>query len=124
MEFVGKQGDFWIVELIGTLENKGKVQHKIGQFNFDLSAITEDDRIEVSEKWGGQVDFAHKVLEGSFLPHEFGFFFIDPGVKAKYSYIARVPTNSTFLIFHCWFSYRDERGYSHTAERTVKVPTL
>ena len=33
IEFVGKQGDFWIVELIGTLENKGKVQHKISRFD-------------------------------------------------------------------------------------------
>jgi hypothetical protein len=124
MEFVGKQDDFWIVELIGTLENKGKVQHKISQFNFDLNAINDDDRIEVSKEWGGQVSFPHKILDDSFLPHKLDFFFIDPGVKAKYSYIVRVPKNATFLIFHCWFSYADQRGYSHTAERTVKVPTL
>ena len=31
--FVGQQGGFWIVELVGILENKGKVRHKIERWS-------------------------------------------------------------------------------------------
>ena len=65
---------------------------------------------------------SHPYREGSFLPEQYKFFFIDPGVKAKYSYIARIPVTARFAILHCWFNYGDKRKLSHTAERTVVVP--
>lgn len=122
INFVGKQQGFWIVELIASIENKGKVQHKINEFGFDLNALYCEDKIDVSQEWGGQVNFPHLVTKGSFLPKRFGFFFIDPAVKAKYSYVTRVPQEVSFLILHCWFQYADRRNYGHTAERSVSVP--
>jgi hypothetical protein len=119
--FVGEQSGFWVVELKGILENKGKVQHKISEFEFELSAIFSGDKVETSEVWRGQVDFARNLAKGSFLPPGF-IFFIGPGIKAVYSYITRVPSEATFLIFHCRFKYLDKRNASHTAERTISVP--
>jgi hypothetical protein len=79
-----EQGDFWIVEFAGVLENKGKVRHKIAKFDFDVNALFFDDPVETRDEWGGQVHFPHKIIEGSFLPKHFKYFFIDPGVKARY----------------------------------------
>jgi hypothetical protein len=120
---IGSQGDWWILELIATIENKGKVQHKMEEFRFDLNGLFEDDDVKTSEEWGGQVNFPRRLAEGSFLPLKYGFFFIDPGTKAKYSYIARVPKTATFAILHCWFKYADQRGYGHTAEKTLDLTT-
>jgi hypothetical protein len=118
---IGQQDEYWLVELVGYLENKGSVQHKIRKFEFDLNALLKDDVIKTSEKWGNQVDFPHAVASESFKPRTTDFFFIDPGVKAKYSYVTRVPLQATFLIFHCWFEYDDKRHCGHTAERTVSI---
>jgi len=120
--FIGIQDDWWIDEIIATVDNKGKAQHKINEFKFDLNALYTKDQIDVSTKWGGQVNFPRLVAEGSFLPEKFDFYFLDPGTKAKYSYIARIPKQASFVILHCWFKYADKRNYGHTAERTIAVP--
>jgi hypothetical protein len=122
INFIGEQANWWIVELIGIIENKGKVQHKMKEFRFDLNALFIQDTIDTSENWGGQVNFPHLIAEGSFLPKYSGFFFIDPGIKAKYSYVTRVPNAANFLLFHSWFNYYDARSYSHAAEKSVQVP--
>ena len=91
-------------------------------FEFDLNALFSQEPLGISEKWGGQVNFPHLITNGSFLPKDLRFFFVDPGIKAKYSYITLVPIKSTFLIFHCWFKYYDRRNFAHTAEKSVRVP--
>ena len=117
-----EQKDYWVAEIIATIDNKGKAQHKMNKLEFDLNALFSGEQIETSKKWGGQVNFPHPVVQGSFLPDQYQFFFLDPGTKAKYSYIARIPKEASFIILHCWFNYMDERQYSHTAEKTIAVP--
>ena len=91
------------------------------EFRFDLNAIERGAPVETSERWGNQVNFPIEVVRGSFLPQRYKFFFIDPGVKAKYSYLARIPLTASFAILHCSFKYADGRSYSHTAERTIAI---
>ncbi|SRR6266404_2613870 len=117
--FIGKQEGWWIVEVIADIQNKGKVQHRISNFNFDLAAIFQEDKMETSEEYGGQVFFPHQVAKGSWLPAKFNHFFIDPGTKAHYSYIARIPEAASFAILHGWFDYTDQKA-SHTAEKSGK----
>ena len=122
INLVGTQNEEWLVELIAIVENRGKVQHKMSDFTFVLDAIYQNDQLIISENWRGQVDFPHAIARGSFLPDTMQFFFIDPGVTAKYSYVTKLPRDATFAILHCNFTYADKRKYRHTAERTVKIP--
>jgi hypothetical protein len=122
--FVGRHGDYWICELNAILENKGKVQHKIAEFRFDLNGLYATDIVKTSDKWGGQALFPHAIAEGSFKPEASAFFFIDPGVSAKYTYVARVPKEATMLMLHCRFKYADPRQYAHTMETTVATPRM
>jgi len=119
---IGKQGDYWIIELIAILENKGRSQHKMDIFNFDLYAIKKGDEIEDDSNFGGQVKLQHLIKKGSFLPSGMDFFFIDPGTSAKYSFLVRVPLDSTFVVLHTNFKYLNRKNYGHTAERTVMLP--
>jgi hypothetical protein len=114
-------GNWWVVELIAFIDNKGKVQHKIKDFDFDLSALTGSDQVTTSEDFGGQVYFPHLIAKGSFLPKRFKYFFMEPGLKNKYSYIARIPVEAEVVILHSWFNYLDGK-HSHTAEVTMKLP--
>jgi hypothetical protein len=122
LNFVGRQAGWWIVEVIAVVENKGKVPHHMREFKFDLNALYSEDPVELSKKWGNQVDFIRPVAEGSFLPEKYENFFIDPGVRAKYSYVTRVPAEARFLILHCWFRYSDRKKAGHAAEKSVRVP--
>ncbi|HRL76326.1 MAG TPA: hypothetical protein PLC86_11390 [Candidatus Accumulibacter phosphatis] len=122
VQLIGIQDGYWIAELIATVDNKGKAQHRMSEFRFDLNGIEQGTAVGTSPEWGNQVNFPVPIAQGSFLPERYNFFFIDPGVKAKYSYIARIPTSSSFVIFHCWFKYKDTRMVAHTAERTLAVP--
>jgi hypothetical protein len=120
ISFIGQQDNFWIVELKATLNNKGNVQRRIHGFRFDLDAIHADDAIDVSKKWGGQVNFANEIAKGSFVPPGYAYCVVGPSVAATYSYVARVPQWATFLILHCWFDYNP--GFSHWFEKAVQVP--
>jgi hypothetical protein len=121
INFIGKQGDQWIVELIACLKNKGKVQHLVSEFFFDFDALFSGETAMRSEEWGGQVNFPHDIARGSFLPAEMSYFFIGPGVEAKYSYITSVPADASIVMLHCRFKYTD-RAAIHTMERTLRVP--
>jgi hypothetical protein len=121
ISFIGQQDNFWVVELKAILNNKGRVQRRIHGFRFDLNAIHADDTIDVSKKWGGQVNFANEIAKGSFIPPGYAYCVVGPSVMATYSYVARVPQWATFVILHCWFDYNP--GFSHWFEKAVQVPT-
>jgi hypothetical protein len=120
ISFLGQQDNYWIVELRVILNNKGKAQHKIHKFRFDLNAIGADDPIDASKKGGGRVNFGNEIAKGSFVPRGYAYCVIGPAVTATYTYVARVPEWATFLILHCRFDYNP--GFSHWMEKAVQVP--
>lgn len=120
--FHSKHKDWWIVEIIAYIENKGKVQHKIDLFEFELASLSSSDNIEITEEFGGQVHFPNIITRRSFLPKKYRYFFVEPGLKNKYSFISRIPADTEVLILHSWFNYLDGK-HSHSAEVTKKVPS-
>ena len=119
MNFIGKQDGSWVVELIAYLENKGKLQHRFSDLSFDLEALFRHDPVQSNEQYGGQAFFPHEIAKRPWLPA--GSYFIEPGIKAKYSYVARVPEEATFVMLHGRFTYENQPAW-HTAERTLTVP--
>jgi len=115
------QEGYWIVELVGIIENKGKVQNKIYNFNFDLASIDHNQPVNLNPEYGNQVNFPNIISEGSFLPKRSEYFFNEPGLTNKYSFLAKVPKSASVIIMHSWFSYSDGK-HSHSAEITKKVP--
>lgn len=79
LNFIGKQADWWIVEILASIENKGKVQHRMSEFEFELDAICGGDEIALNPQWANQVNFGHPVARGSFLPRSFRYFFRPSG---------------------------------------------
>lgn len=120
---VEERAEWLIVELVSIIENKGKVQHRMGRFEFSLSALFPDDKIDLAPEFGDQVRFPHNIAEGSWLPKRYRYFFIEPQTKAKYSYIARIPKQTTSVMLHSWFDYSDGR-HSHSAECTMACAQL
>ena len=120
MNFIGKQEGCWIVELIANLENKGKVRHDFSDLSFDLEALCGGDAVSANEQFGGQAYFPRELAKKRpWLPR--GEYFIEPGIKAKYSYVARIPESVSFVMLHGHFTYQNQVA-RHSAERTLKVP--
>ncbi len=135
LNFIGKQAGWWIVEIIAFVENKGRVQHRMREFTFELDAIYPADPVALDPRWRNQVNFEHALARGSFRRKSYESFFIAPTVKASYSHITRVPAEATFLLLHCGFQYPNtllerirnlvpgwRRTRGHVAEKTVRVP--
>jgi hypothetical protein len=59
LNFIGKQAGWWIVEITAFVENKGKVQHRMREFTFELDAIYRADPVALDPRWGNQVNFEH-----------------------------------------------------------------
>lgn len=122
IELIGMKDGWWIAEVMAIIENKGKSQHRFKKIDFDLNALCDQESVELCTNWNNQVHFPTKVAEESFRPSSAGFFFIDPGIKAKYSHLARIPANARFLNVHCRFEYDDRENCNHAAEKTIQVP--
>jgi hypothetical protein len=119
MYFVGRQDGKWIVELIAYLENKGKVQHQFSDLAFDFAALFRGDPVKSTQDFGGQALFPREISRRPWIPP--GNYFIEPGVRAKYSYVAHLPEEATYAMLHGHFTYRNQPAW-HTAERTLAVP--
>lgn len=119
--FLGKQGGWWIVELIANLENKGKVVHEFRDLSFDLAALFGGDPVVEEQRFGGQAFFPHVLARGPWPPED--EYYIEPGTRARYSYVARVPEAASFLMLHGKFTYTYlDKKHWHKGKRTVKVP--
>src|SRR3954471_17056058 len=61
IEFIGQHKGEWIAEIRAVLVNKGKVEHRIANLEFDLAAVFSDDNLKCDpRRWGGQVQFDHE----------------------------------------------------------------
>ena len=71
----------------------------------------------------GRLCFHISQKKGSFLPKRFKFFFVDPGVKAKYwPTLHKYQWKRTCLYFIGPLNTLMGEGYGHTAEITRRVP--
>jgi hypothetical protein len=101
VQFIGKHTDFWLVELIALVENKGLVSHTIRKFDFDLRQLTVKDVIQDGgEEINWQTCSPHKLKEGSWIPRGWKSTFVRPGVTNRYNYITTVPREATYVLLH------------------------
>jgi hypothetical protein len=117
--FVGRKDEQWLVELLATLENRGKIRQRIEKFTFRVTcATTTDEMVGVSV-----VPFQHECASGSWISKDWSYTFVEPGVKQSYSVVVMVPASSGFLHIGARFDYTGTNEF-HEADWTGKVPQL
>jgi hypothetical protein len=122
VSFAGLQKGQWVIEVLAFVDNKGLVRHLIREFAFDLRYISHDDALEEGgESIGHQIRIPHLVKKGTWVPETWAASFIEPGLATRYSYIAAIPRDASFVLLHGKFSYEGGK-YFHTADRLIKVP--
>jgi len=121
VNFVGVQDDFWLIEFVGDLENKGQVPYTITNLDFETNYLTKYDIVEESNEFQGQVNIRNTLKCGSWLPSEpLKPAIIHPGIKMKYNYTYKVPIISTFVLIHGKLDYGN--GLQTRADKLLKTP--
>jgi len=122
VNFIGTQKGQFVAELVATLENKGVVPLKIKHFSFKLLGLKDTDSLvkgghEIRE----QLAFPHAIQEGVFVPSDWDYSFIYPGIKTEYNFITLISSQYSFVRLQGDFEYLSD-GDSHHAAKVFKVP--
>ncbi len=111
IKFHRKINNYWIVELIVKLENKGKVPHKLEGIKFKLLSINDkDSAVESKMKDGNEISFHNTLHEGDFKPKEWEYCFLGPGEKDEYNYTTRVAVSTELVLFEAWYEYENDNS--------------
>jgi len=123
VNFIGRKEQQFIVELVATLENKGVVPLKIKPFTFKLLGLMKSDAISRGgAAIRGQLLFRHMLAEGAFVPPEWDYSFIYPGVRTEYNFVTSIPFEVEYVRMQGDFTYLPSHE-THHAARVSKVPS-
>lgn len=111
-----------ILNIVATLENKGQVPLKIKEFVCELRGLRDNDLLELgTEKIRNQLNFKQDLGGGVFIPADWNYSFVYPGVKTEYTYVTIIPESTKYLLAKGRFHYLSN-GESHHAGRIIKIP--
>jgi hypothetical protein len=124
VNFLGSKDGQLVVELLAMLENRGVVPLKIKNFTFKLRGLKDsDDLVRGGTEIRRQLRFPHLLEEGTFVPPDWAYSFVYPGIKTEYNYVASISAEIAFVRMQGDFEYlRTEE--THHAAKVLKVPNL
>lgn len=124
VNFIGEKDGNIVTELVAIVDNKGLVPLKIKDFDFKLRGLKETDSIIFGgESIRGQLLFPHILAEGVFVPKNWKYSFIYPGIKTEYNFVTAIPKDVQYLRMQGDFKYL-RIGTSHHAAKIQKVPNF
>jgi len=123
VNFVGIHNGEWLIEILGLLDNKGLVPHRVESLRFELRYLSETDPLtDGDETIRGQVLFPPATKDESWMPIAEGEkMVIQSGVSLRYNYVYRIPETAAFVLLHGILDYGKNRP-QHRADRMLKVP--
>lgn len=121
INFLGEHESQTVVELVAVLANNGVVPLRIHELGFEVLGLKSTDPLvrggpDIRE----QIRFPHLVEKGRFVPEDWGYTFIYPGVKTEYNFVSSIPPGFRFLRIQGDFAY--SRGRTHHAAKILEVP--
>lgn len=122
VNFVGSKNGQIVVELISTLDNKGLVPLKIKNFTFKLLGLrASDPLVRGGDEIRQQLRFPHLLEESVFVPEDWEYSFVYPGVKTEYNFVTSIPPDVEYVRMQADFEYLPS-GQTHHAAKVQKVP--
>lgn len=122
VKFLGVKDEKVVCELLAKLENKGIVPIKIREFTFKVLGLGEnDDLLQGDGSVRHQLLLGRQLISGTFIPQNWGWTFIYPGVSTEYNFITTVPIDIAFMRMQADFNYV-ETDRSHHAAKLFAVP--
>lgn len=130
LRVLGRQDGQILIEVIGILENKGLVRHKIWDLTLSILILKDSDKVTSGDEINNQVLFSKynsspkedSKEKTNWFPKVWGYTFVDPAVKQAYTYLSAVPEDTTFISIHGKFHYKDKD--EHTMQKTFSIKQL
>ena len=121
VNFVGKQKEEWLIEILGFIENKGMVPYEISNLIFDVKYLLNTDTLQENPKYDEQIDIKNILNSKSWIssisdskPK------IYPNISMRFNYIYKVPPETSFVLVHGLLVYSN--GHEMRADKLIKVP--
>ncbi len=122
LKVIGVHKDKYIVEVVAVVENKGNVRHYVNDFRFDLLYLSDkQDVVEGDERINKQLLFEKIISKRYWIPPDWYYSFIDPGVIQNYTYTTFLPIESKFALVFAQFKYPDRKSDFHTSQKTFAI---
>ena len=133
--FISKNNNFWVTEIAALIENKGLVKHKIfsSTFLFELRYISKDSNL-INQK----IDSNHEthqvlfdkpiylnekqIIENKWLPENWEFITIEPGIKRRISLIVSIPIEAKTIFLRSKFKLHDAKRPHDSIKTFIEVP--
>jgi len=117
--FHGPQQESYIVEVLLTVRNKGRVKQEF-DVKLRIRGIQRDQPLNYWKGREPRLDFPIKLVDNvSILPEGVAQFFAEPGETNTFTYVTRIPVTISYVLAYATFSYDAET--SHDAERVFAV---
>jgi hypothetical protein len=118
--FYGPQRNNYLVEVLLTVNNKGRVKQKFKDVTLRIRGIEENQPLEFWKKREPRLYFPHLLVpDVPVVPEGIECFFAEPGEKNTFTYVTKIPETIKFVLAYATFSYNSED--SHDAERVFCV---
>lgn len=120
--FYGPQQDSYIVEVLLTAHNKGRVKQEFRNLILRIRGITKEQPLT---HWKGReprLYFPEPLVDNKpVIPEGVDHFFAEPGDKVLFTYVTSIPASINYILAYA--TYKGEEG-SHDTERVfpVKAP--
>jgi len=97
------------------------VRQLIKEFTLDLYyLLTQADLVEGAEM-NGQVPFRTAFEKRNIILQDTNASFVDPGVTQRFTYLARLPLNATYVLAYFQFKYPNLTEEYHVASKAFRV---
>lgn len=94
-----KIGDSLLIEPVCIVENKGLLRCYVHQLKFSVRYLTRDDPLEQGgEELLKATRFPHQAVQFQFVKPEWGWSYVEAGIRLRYSHVTHVPANTVAIL--------------------------
>ncbi len=136
-KILGPQAGYYILDLSAILQNKGLVRLVIDELELKLRGIEQETDIELYDENLKESSinriarFPIELVKTDMLQavnthQEEGRkdgYFVEPGVEQRFSYVARIPENISFIFVRAYFKYgnNQDKKSEHSAQTILEL---
>ena len=118
--FYGPEQDSYLVEVLMTVHNKGRIKQEFKDLTLRIRGIKENQKLEEWEGREPRLYFPEELVKNvPVVPENVGYFFAEPGESNVFTYVTKIPKSIKYILAYATFSYDDDS--SHDAERVFAV---
>jgi hypothetical protein len=124
-----ERDDYWLVEVVCVVRNKGIAGHRARNLNFKLHGIRRDEEaLDGDESINFQVEFPENFKSGHWKIRKGMNERVEAGTAQFYRHVARISKDYDAIAVHGSMEYKQRRRMflgervTHTCNRLVRVP--